>query len=251
MTDIDPRAELAPRDVVARAIVGEMTRTGADYVELDISHQPAERVRARFPQISATCARYGLDITRGPIPVAPAAHYTMGGVRTNLDGETTLPGLYACGEVACTGVHGANRLASNSLLETVVFAARVVARTLTAPDACAARTPRWRTLPPATPGEAVPPTLTELQALMWDRAGIVRNGDGLELARRTLAAWEAALTAPHDRAGHELANLIRTGRLVAEAASLREESRGAHYRSDFPQTSEAWRRHLVFSRDPS
>jgi L-aspartate oxidase len=224
-----------------------MARTGADHVELDISHLPAERIRARFPQITATCARYGLDITKQPIPVAPAAHYTMGGVRTNLDGETTLPGLYACGEVACTGVHGANRLASNSLLETVVFAARVVERTRSAPDAAAPRTPDTHTLPPATPGEAAPPTLDQVQHLMWDCAGIVRDGAGLDLARRTLAAWQAALPAPRDRAGHELANLIQVGRLVAEAAALREESRGAHYRSDFPNTSAAWRRHLVFS----
>lgn len=248
MPELDPRAELAPRDVVARAIVGEMARTGADHVELDISHLPAERIRARFPQITATCARYGLDITRGPIPVAPAAHYTIGGVRTNLDGETTLPGLYACGEVACTGVHGANRLASNSLLETIVFAARVVARTRFAPDACAPRSSTTHTLPPAIPGEAAPPSLEELQAMMWDRVGIVRDGAGLNLARRILAAWQAALPEPQSREEHELANLILVGRLVTEAAALRRESRGAHYRTDFPTSAEAWRRHLVFAR---
>jgi L-aspartate oxidase len=246
MPEVDPRAELAPRDVVARAIVAEMARTGADHVELDISHLPPERVLARFPQISATCARHGLDITRGPIPVAPAAHYTMGGVRTTIDGETTLPGLYACGEVACTGVHGANRLASNSLLETVVFAGRVIVRTLAAPDACASPTPGTLSLPPAAMGETAPPTLEALQSLMWDRAGILRDGHGLDAARRALSAWQAALPQPRDRAGHELANLLLTGRLVAEAAFYRRESRGAHYRSDFPAPSEAWRRHLVF-----
>jgi L-aspartate oxidase len=248
MPAVDPRAELAPRDVVARAIVAEMARTGADHVDLDISHLPPERVRARFPQISAVCLRHGLDITRAPIPVAPAAHYMMGGVRTTVDGETTLPGLYACGEVACTGLHGANRLASNSLLETVVFARRVVARTLAAPDGAAPPSRSVHRLPPPAAGEAGPPTLAALQALMWDHAGIVRDGPGLQEARRTLAAWQAALPPPAGRADHELANLVLTGRLVVEAALLREESRGAHYRRDFPRPAEAWRRRLVFCR---
>ncbi|HXK33412.1 MAG TPA: L-aspartate oxidase, partial [Dehalococcoidia bacterium] len=145
------KAELAPRDVVARAIVSEMTKTGADSVYLDVTHLDAARVTARFPQIYRHCLDHGVDITREPVPVSPAAHYMMGGVRTNTWGETTLPGLYACGEVACTGVHGANRLASNSLLETVVFAKRIVERITGAggDGGPAAPTPAARPLAPA------------------------------------------------------------------------------------------------------
>ena len=129
MADYHPQRDLAPRDVVARAIVEQMARGGSDHVDLDVTHLPAEKVSVRFPQIYRFCLEHGLDITKQPIPVSPAAHYMMGGVRTNTWGETNLRGLYACGEVACTGVHGANRLASNSLLETVVFAKRAVDRT--------------------------------------------------------------------------------------------------------------------------
>ncbi len=246
MPAIDPRAELAPRDVVARAIVAEMTRTGADHVELDITHLPPERIAARFPQITQFCRRHGLDITRAPIPVSPAAHYTMGGVRTDTWGATTLTGLYACGEVACTGVHGANRLASNSLLETVVFARRVIERTQLAPDATLKASTDGLPLPDPEPAEAPPPALDELQGLMWDRVGIVRDGAGLDAARHALAAWQATLPPASDRAGHELANLVLVGRLAAEAAFRREESRGAHFRTDFPHPLDAWQRHLVY-----
>src|SRR5437899_9237526 len=141
MPEYDERAELAPRDVVARAIVDRMEATGADHVLLDVTHLDRGHVIARFPQIYRFCLDAGLDITREPIPVSPAAHYTMGGVRTNVWGEGTVPGLYACGECACTGVHGANRLASNSLLETLVFAKRVIERTLASPETSAAPSP--------------------------------------------------------------------------------------------------------------
>ncbi|MFN8558172.1 MAG: L-aspartate oxidase [Dehalococcoidia bacterium] len=249
MPAIDPRAELAPRDVVARAIVAEMARTGADHVDLDLTTLPADYVTARFPQIARFCAEHGLDIARQPIPVSPAAHYTMGGVRTNTWGETTLPGLYAAGEAACTGVHGANRLASNSLLETVVFAKRVVERMRGATGPGPTPTPDAMTLPPSAPAESGPPDLAALQTLMWEKVGIVRDGAGLDLARRTFAGWQAAMPSPCDRAGHELANLVLLGRLAAEAAYRREESRGAHYRTDYPAPVEAWRRHIVFRAD--
>ena len=268
MPDYDSRAELAPRDIVARAIVSEMTRTGVDRVYLDVTHLPPERTAARFPQITRYCHQYGLDITKEPIPVSPAAHYMMGGVATNAWGETNIRSLYACGEAACTGVHGANRLASNSLLETVVFAKRIVERTLDA-----GRGPR-----PAQPGvlslgtggaEALsagahrvastsrgaasfaesPLSLANLQALMWEKVGIVRDGAGLAEAALTLALWQRTAPLSKDRPTQELVNLLLVGRIAAEAALVRQESRGAHYRTDFPQASDAWRRHIVFRSD--
>jgi L-aspartate oxidase len=250
MPEYDERAELAPRDIVARAIHAELARSGADRVYLDVTHLPAERVSARFPQIFHYCLEHGLDITKEPIPVSPAAHYMMGGVRTNVWGETNIAGLYACGECACTGVHGANRLASNSLLETVVFARRVVERTLAsgetpsapppAPDAVA--------LPGPRPSEGPPLSRSALQALMWEQVGIVRDLASLQRASATLSAWAAALAGPTDRPTDELANLLLCGRLVTEAALLREESRGAHYRRDFPEPRDEWRRHLIFRK---
>jgi len=273
MPDYDPRAELAPRDIVARAILAEMTKTGSDRVYLDVTHLPAERTAARFPQILHYCAQYGLDITKEPIPVSPAAHYMMGGVRTNAWGETNVANLYACGETACTGVHGANRLASNSLLETVVFAKRVVERTLDD----AQRRPMPETLRAVrladpseskmgvfrteegisrigAPARALPfaetsLSLANLQALMWEKVGIVRDGAGLAEAALTLAMWQRSAPRPLDRPSHELANLLLAGRLVTEAALVRQESRGAHYRTDFPHPDDAWRRHIIFRKD--
>ncbi|MEX0800605.1 MAG: L-aspartate oxidase [Dehalococcoidia bacterium] len=248
MPAYDERAELAPRDIVARAILDRTHKTGADHVLLDVTALDPARIIARFPQIYRTCLEHGLDITRQPIPVSPAAHYTMGGVRTSTWGETTVPGLYACGECACTGVHGANRLASNSLLETVVFAHRVVRRTLERPDTAAEPSPDATDLSPAAPAEAPPLILDALKSLMWDDVGIVRDGDGLSRAKAALAAWNATLETPTDRPAHELADLLTCARLVAEAALAREESRGAHYRTDFPEPREEWRRHIVFRR---
>jgi len=248
MPEYDERGELAPRDIVARAILERMQRTGADHVYLDVTHLPGALVIARFPQIYRFCLDHGLDITSQRIPVSPAAHYTMGGIRTNVWGETNIAGLYACGECACTGVHGANRLASNSLLETVIFAKRVVHRTLEAPGAAAEPAAHAIDLSPAVAGETPPPSREALQALMWENLGIVRSGDGLARAKAVLSAWQAALPTPTDRPSHELADLVVCGRLVTEAALLREESRGAHYRSDFQQPREEWRRHIVFRR---
>ncbi len=243
-----PQAELAPRDVVVRAMVAEMEATGVDHVLLDLRHLPRERVIARFPQVYRTCLGLGLDITRQPVPVSPAAHYSIGGVRTDLWGQTTIPGLYACGECACTGVHGANRLASNSLLESVVFARRLVRRTIEAPDGHAQSWSGAMELPPPAHGEVPPPTLDSLQRLMWERVGIVRDAAGLAAAVAVLDAWEAAGLASNDRAAIELANLVTCARLVAHGALVREESRGVHYRRDFPQPREEWRRHTVWRR---
>jgi L-aspartate oxidase len=275
MPEYDYREELAPRDIVARAIVSEMARTDSDRVYLDVTHLPPERTAARFPQIMRYCAQYGLDITEERIPVSPAAHYMMGGVRTNAWGETNIRNLYAAGETACTGVHGANRLASNSLLETVVFARRVIDRTLdpsrkpTEPDRGALRlpdtlgearksavyNPEGIALPRVgAPARALPfaeasLSLANLQTLMWDKAGIVRDGPGLAEAALTLALWERSMPVPSDRPSHELADLLTAGRLVTEAALTRQESRGAHYRTDFPRSSDSWQKHIVFRND--
>ncbi len=248
MAEYDERAELAPRDIVARAIVEQMRKTGSDHVLLHVTHMATRFVRARFPQIYRFCLDNGLDITREPIPVSPAAHYTMGGIRTNVWGETTLPGLYACGECACTGVHGANRLASNSLLETVVFARRVIQRTVESPGTFMAPAAEAINLSEVMPAEAGAPTREAVQSLMWDDVGIVRDGEALSRAKDTLAAWQAASPRPADRPTQELRDLILCSRLVTEAALRREESRGAHYRMDFPQPREEWRRHMVFRR---
>ncbi|HEY7294352.1 MAG TPA: FAD-binding protein, partial [Dehalococcoidia bacterium] len=212
----------------------------------------------------------GLDITKERLPVSPAAHYMMGGVRTNPWGETNVRNLYACGETACTGVHGANRLASNSLLETVVFAKRIVQRTVSGEGGPILASPHARELPPpgrmgaftpedgsptrigaparALPFAEAPLSLDNLQALMWDKAGIVRDGPGLAEASLMLSMWQNSAPRPSDRPSHELANLLTVGRLLTEAALIRQESRGAHYRTDFPHTSDAWKRHIVFRK---
>jgi L-aspartate oxidase len=255
MTDYHPRGDLAPRDVVARAIVNEMNRTGSDRVYLDVTGLPEHLVTTRFPHIYGFCLDRGLDITRQQIPVAPAAHYMIGGVRTNIWGETSLPGLFATGEVACTGVHGANRLASNSLLEAIVYSNRIIERTA-AGDRPA--------LPPqgtkddihlplgAHPGPAQCPVpgLAALQQLHWDHVGIIRNAAGLDYAGETLAAWQDSLPESTDQPSYEMKNLVLTGRLMTEAAAMRLESRGAHYRSDFPETVPQWQRHIVWSKEP-
>ncbi len=258
MPEYDKRAELAPRDIVARAIHTELAQSGSDCVYLDVTHLQPERVSARFPQIYQHCLGYGLDITKEPVPVSPAAHYMMGGVRTNVWGETTIAGLYACGECACLSVHGANRLASNSLLETVVFAKRVVDRARAVGDepTAAACSPDAIAPPDPQAGEAPPLSRAGLQTLMWEQVGIVRDGDSLRRACAMLSAWafrpstsqgQAASPEPADRPSHELANLALCGRLTAEAALRREESRGAHERRDFPEPREEWRHHIVFS----
>ncbi len=244
-----PDGELAPRDVVARAILQEMKATGADHVYLDGTHLPPRTIIARFPHIYRFCLDWGLDITRSPIPVAPAAHYIMGGVRTNTWGETNISGLFAAGECACTGLHGANRLASNSLLETVVFAMRIVQHTEEAnPNPTPAPAKECYALPerdvPLNPLEDV----SQLRDLLWEKAGIIRSGKGLEEAAQKLAAWQKGLEPGFTRPQREKWNLVLVGRLLVEAALLREESRGAHHRSDFPHPSPIWQKHIIFRR---
>ena len=253
MPDYAAKAELATRDIVARSTVREMKKTHSDRVFLDVTHLPSRLITTRFPHIYRFCRNHGLDITKGLIPVAPAAHYLMGGVKVNSWGETNIPGLFAAGETACTGVHGANRLASNSLLESVVFSKRIVERTKTtaSPESCQ---PSAVSRPCCLPErEALPkvPSLTvpNLQSLMWDKVGIIRSGKSLEEAAGIVATWESCLPQPGDRPSYELSNLVLCARLVTEAALLREESRGAHFRTDFPQTSPEWQKHIVFRKN--
>jgi L-aspartate oxidase len=253
MPDYAAEAELATRDIVARSIVYEMKKTHSDRVFLDVTHLPSRLITTRFPHIYSFCRDHGLDITKGLIPVAPAAHYLMGGVKVNIWGETNIPGLFAAGETACTGVHGANRLASNSLLESVVFSKRVMQRTeVTSPprhreersnEAISYCLSRREVLP-----KVLRLNLPNLQSLMWDKVGIIRSGKSLEEAAGILATWESLLPQPSDRPSYELNNLVLCARLVTEAALLREESRGAHFRTDFPQTSPEWQRHSVFRK---
>jgi L-aspartate oxidase len=248
MPDYAPEGDLAPRDIVARSILYEMQKTGSDRVFVDVTHLPPHVTTTRFPHIYRFCLDHGLDITKGLIPVAPAAHYMIGGIKTNIWGETSIAGLFAAGEVAFTGVHGANRLASNSLLEAIVFTKRIIERTRSKTETEAATVSQWPTVY-YSPGQrqakqGVPPSLSALQQLHWDKVGIIRDKGGLTQVADILAAWQKALPQPTDRPSYELGNLVLTGRLITEAALLREESRGAHFRSDFPHTLSRWQCHI-------
>lgn len=237
-----PMAELAPRDVVSRAIVSEMRREGAPHVWLDISGRGPDFVKKRFPRIHSTCLAFGIDLDRQPAPVRPAAHYAMGGVWTDLDGRTSLEGLWAAGEAACTGVHGANRLASNSLLEGVVYGARA-GRSM---RETALEMPA-RFAPPSLP-EPPAMTLDELRRLAMESAGILRSGAGLTELLRRLENTPAGPGAIAEREALERANTLTVLRLIARAALARQESRGAHYRTDFPERSPALRAHSKMQR---
>jgi L-aspartate oxidase len=235
------QAELAPRDVVARAIVTEMKRTQADHVWLDLTHLEAPFLRERFPRIYQTCRGYGVDITRQPAPVRPAAHYAMGGVRTDLDGRTSLGRLFAAGEVACTGVHGANRLASNSLLEGVVFGARAGR----AMRGCMAEPllARGQAEPFQTPRARA----GEIRRIAWERCGIVRCGDGLQRAITELESFGSD-SGPLTRERAAARNVRQVADLIARCAFAREESRGAHFRTDFASKRAEFERHSVAAR---
>jgi len=253
MPDYTPEGDLAPRDVVARSILYEMKKNGSDRVFIDITHLPPQVITTRFPHIYRFCLDHGLDITKGLIPVAPAAHYMMGGIKVNSWGETNIAGLFACGETACTGVHGANRLASNSLLEAAVFSKRIVEKTgevaRTEASAASKVVEVHHSLSDRQVPQVVPvPSLSAVQQLQWDKVGIIRNKEGLTQAADILAAWQRLLPQPTDRPSCELSNLVLTGRLVTEAALLREESRGAHFRSDFPRSSPRWQCHIVLTQ---
>jgi L-aspartate oxidase len=253
MPGYHPDGDMAPRDVVARSILHEIKKARSDKVFLDVTHLPPHNITARFPHIYRFCLDHGLDITRDQIPVAPAAHYMIGGVRTNIWGETNIAGLFATGEVACTGVHGANRLASNSLLEAIVFSKRIIEK---ARGKARAKDSKGETdkimncslsQRPA-PKVITAASLTRLQQLHWDKVGIIRDKEGLNGAATMLSAWQQALPETADQSSLELSNLILTGRLLTEAAYIREESRGAHFRSDFPESSDRWQCHIVWKK---
>ncbi len=243
MERFDARAELAPRDIVARAIDHEIKRLGADCVYLDISHQSTEFIEHHFPNIRARCAELGIDITREPIPVVPAAHYTCGGVETDLKGQTDLPGLYAIGEVSCTGLHGANRMASNSLLECLVFA-QAAARDIVASGQQhdhGSAVPAWDESRVTDSDEdvVIAHNWAELRRFMWDYVGIVRSDKRLVRAQHRLELLNQEITEFYSnyrvsRDLIELRNLLQVADLIVRSAMQRRESRGLHFNLDYP-----------------
>ncbi len=238
----DGRAELAPRDVVARAIDFEMKKHGLDCVCLDISHQPPEFLKEHFPNILARCLELGIDITREPIPVVPAAHYTCGGVLTDLAGRTDLPGLYAIGETACTGLHGANRLASNSLVECMVFARAAAQHIAAATPQPLPALPAWDDSRVTDADECVviSHNWSELRHFMWNYVGIVRTDKRLERAAHRIALLQAEIAEFYanfhvSRDLLELRNLVQVAELIVRSAQMRHESRGLHFSRDWPE----------------
>ncbi len=252
MPEYHNMADLAPRDTVARAIVSEMVKTKAKHVYLDLTHLDADFVKRRFPQIYSTCLQFNSDITTDLIPVSPAAHYIMGGVKTNLIGETTVSGLFAAGEVACTGVHGANRLASNSLLEGLVFGARAGSSALKYTDSVSIEDSVQPFDKETTPTDAfdLKDIRNSLRHMMWEKAGIIRCRESLSNAKDRLRQWTPVMNADFlSREGLELKNMLTCAHLIIETALLREGSIGAHYRSDFQEKSEYWQKHIVCRKE--
>jgi L-aspartate oxidase len=275
MPSYDHRAELAPRDVVARSIDSELKKRKETYVLLDISHKPAGEILSHFPNIAAECLKYGLDITKQPIPVVPAAHYICGGVQTGLHGETSVLGLYAAGEVACTGLHGANRLGSNSMLEALVFSQRAVkpaidyvlniSKTRQEVDeikawprplgrCCSSTDSNMQEILQMTYAKR-----RQLQAIMWEFVGLVRSTERLKVAQKKICRLELDWEDELFRKGWqpnmvhvkvcELRNLILVANLVVNSALARQESRGSHYSIDFPELVESKRMPTILFPD--
>ncbi len=238
------RLELAPRDIVSRSIVAEMRKTGSRNVFLDMTAMNEDFLRERFPKIYETCKFYDLNIAEDLLPVSPASHYCMGGVRTDLYGRTTVKGLYAAGEVTCTGVHGANRLASNSLLEGLVFGARA-GKAMTEDNSkfkiSSSKLENQKTEPVALNLKSGISTAVKkrVKRLMWERVGILRDKDSL---RRAIREFEQISKA---NLGTSSRNFVTVATLIAKAALWREESRGGHFRTDFPQRDDSWRVHSI------
>src|SRR6267143_217500 len=250
MMRYDARGDLAPRDIVARSIVAEMLRAAHARVYLSMRDLDPTFVRERFPTIAATCAGFGLDIARDRIPVTPCAHYIMGGVKSDLWGRTSVPGLYAAGEVACTGVHGANRLASNSLLEGLVFGGRSGRAVLgdSPPPPPGGPLPGDTGAALAIDRDAAETTIRSLKTIMWEGVGILREGRRLERSIGAILQLERGLgLRPVSRGGVEARDLLFVGRLIAESALRRQESRGAHFREDFPEKEPGRGRHSIIA----
>jgi len=270
MKEYHPDTELAPRDVVSRAIISQMVRTKSNHVYLDLTHLDSDFLKKRFPRIYATCLQYDVDITKELIPVCPAAHYIMGGVKSDTDGATSIKGLFVAGEVACTGVHGANRLASNSLLEGLVFGARAGRAAaqygsqidgnkiqeslrsikryeispLSSPDK-----PRKDIKLPTTSFD-IEETRRSLRKLMWERVGIIRCEESLNEARKKLEGWSFILDKTFlTRRELELTNMLTMAELITGAALLRKGSVGAHYRSDFSERGMGWEKHISLKKE--
>jgi L-aspartate oxidase len=242
MPDHDPRAELATRDVVARAIDFEMKKRGLDCVYLDISHKPADFLKSHFPTIHARCLELGIDITRQPIPVVPAAHFSCGGIITDLSARTDIDNLYAVGEVAFTGLHGANRLASNSLLECLVLGQAAADDILKQPDAPVPVLPEWdeSRVTDADEEIVISHNWDELRRFMWDYVGIVRTNKRLERAQHRIKLLTEEIDDYYSnfRVSNdliELRNLVLTADLIVQCAMQRHESRGLHYSRDYPE----------------
>lgn len=258
MLDYDERAELAPRDVVSQAIASQMEKTRHTNVYLDLSHLDSTFVVKRFPGIAAACAEFGIDITKDPIPVRPGAHYMIGGLTVDENGATTVPGLWAAGEVTSTGLHGANRLASNSLLEGLVYGEHAGR---CASQAAAGIADDFRALPltnerVSSPSESLDlaDIRNSLKSLMWRAAGVQRSRVELETATETIDNWCRYVLARQfrDTAGWELQNMLTLSRIMVSAALAREESRGVHLRTDFPEMDdEKWHRRISYRRDDS
>jgi L-aspartate oxidase len=254
----DSRRELAPRDLVARAIDREMKRSGDKYVLLDITHRPADWLRSRFPTVYETCLAFGIDIAKQPIPVVPAAHYMCGGVLTDMDGQTDLEGLMAIGEVSCSGVHGANRLASNSLLEALVFGARCAGRLEREAGGRSGRSRADLPFPETRDPKGLETVILDhdwdlARRVMWDYVGIVRSRERLGLARERIGQiLETAerLYAEHGASADlvELRNIALVSSLVVASAIMRRESRGLHYVIDYPEPDPAWERDTVIRK---
>ena len=264
MKNYHPDAELAPRDVVSRAILSQMVRTKSNHVYLDLTHLDGGFIKNRFPRIYATCLQYDVNITRELIPVSPAAHYIMGGVKTDTDGSTGISGLYAAGEVACTGVHGANRLASNSLLEGLVFGARagkaaaIHGLQIMSQSAQKAETSilkdKASQKPPAFYGQISHFDIEEirhsLRKVMWEKAGIIRCAESLGEAKKRLEKWSSVMDGSFvTRRELELKNMYEVSKLITESALVRNGSVGAHYRSDYPQRGDTWENHITVKKE--
>ncbi len=252
MPDYYEMAELAPRDAVTRAIVSEMVKTRSRHVYLDLTHLDTNFTKKRFPQIYATCLQYDIDITEDMVPVCPAVHYVMGGVKTDLGGESSVKGLFAAGEVACTGVHGANRLASNSLLEGLVYGAltgksaveyaATAEVSVTSGETCQEET----TGPSSLSGVDLEKIRSSLRQVMWEKVGIIRCEKSLMAAKKWLSKYEKILDGRFkDRREYELINMLTVATLVTDASILRKNSAGAHFRSDFKKKKGNWKMHTV------